>query len=38
MACVRACPEGARTLHAMDDAARWLHENCSARREPELFV
>jgi ferredoxin len=38
-ACIKKCPAGARVME--DDRwkgiATWLHENCSARKEPELF-
>lgn len=38
-ACIKNCPEGARSWQ--DDTvlgfARWLKENCGARKEPEVF-
>ena len=38
-ACVRACPENARSIAPgpFMDVAQWLHENFSARKEPEFF-
>lgn len=35
-ACVRACPAGLRTYST--PFAAFLHEHCSARREPETFL
>ena len=35
-ACVKACPAGMRTYSTPFDA--FLHEKCSARREPETFL
>ena len=35
-ACVKECPEGARTFDTPYTAM--LHKNFSARREPELFI
>ena len=35
-ACVKACPNGARVYD--NPFAAFLHENFSARREPELFL
>lgn len=38
-ACIKSCPEGARAIE--DDTwkgiANWLNENCSTRKEPEVF-
>ncbi len=38
-ACIRVCPESARklTFEPMVDATKRLHENCSERRDPEVF-
>ena len=35
-ACVRACPAGLRTYTTPFTA--FLHEHCSARRDPETFL
>jgi len=39
-ACVKSCPTGARAWkhERVKKAASWLHNNCSERREPELFL
>jgi len=38
-ACIKACPNQARVM--MDgpimDKARWLHDNCSQRKKPQMF-
>lgn len=38
-ACVKNCPEGARVMPdgMWKDIANWLHENCSVRKEPQMF-
>lgn len=38
-ACIKACPEGIRFWQdsMMKTIARWLHENCSSRKEPQVF-
>jgi len=38
-ACIKNCPEGARVMPdgAWKDIANWLHENCSVRKEPQMF-
>ncbi len=38
-ACIRACPSGARRWEdeMMSKIAHWLHEHCSARKEPQVF-
>ena len=38
-ACIKNCPEGARTMEdrMWKDIANWLNENCSARKEPLIF-
>lgn len=38
-ACVKSCPTGARVWEdpTMKKIATWLNENCSARKEPQLF-
>jgi len=38
-ACIKNCPEGARVMEdsMWKDIANWLHENCSARKEPQIF-
>ncbi len=38
-ACIKSCPTEARRLENPDmlKFAKWLHETCSARREPEIF-
>ena len=38
-ACVKNCPTGARVWEddGMKEIASWLNENCSARKEPQLF-
>ena len=39
-ACVKNCPTGARRMEdpGMQKTAKWLSENCSARKEPEVFM
>lgn len=39
-ACVRECPEDARVMddQRIKDVAKWLNENCSLRKEPEVFI
>jgi ferredoxin/flavodoxin len=38
-ACIKSCPEDARIFEddMMNTIAGWLHENCAARKEPQLF-
>ncbi|WP_319524328.1 EFR1 family ferrodoxin [uncultured Desulfosarcina sp.] len=38
-ACIKSCPEGARVMEdsKWKSIATWLNENCSARKEPQLF-
>lgn len=38
-ACIKNCPEGAITIEAgpILEKRQWLHENCSKRKEPELY-
>ena len=38
-ACIKNCPEGARIMEdsMWKDIANWLTENCSTRKEPEIF-
>lgn len=38
-ACIKNCPEGARVMEdsMWKDKARWLHENCDVRKEPQIF-
>ena len=38
-ACIKNCPTGARVWEdsMMKDIARWLNENCSTRKEPQIF-
>lgn len=38
-ACIKACPQEARHLKdsPVKDIAKWLHENCTKRKEPEFF-
>jgi ferredoxin len=38
-ACIKGCPEDARFWEdeKMRKIANWLNENCSARKEPQLF-
>ncbi len=38
-ACIKICPAGARVWEdsTMKYFANWLHENCSARKEPQIF-
>jgi len=39
-ACVKNCPTGARRMEdpGLEKTAKWLSENCSARKEPEIFM
>ena len=39
-ACVRECPENARVMDDLriKSVAKWLNENCSLRKEPEVFI
>lgn len=38
-ACIKNCPEGARVMEdsMWKNIANWLNENCSARKEPQIF-
>lgn len=38
--CIKACPPEARVIKEgpINDKAKWLHENYSKRKEPELFL
>lgn len=38
-ACIKNCPEGARYWEngTMREIAQWLSENCSSRKEPQIF-
>jgi ferredoxin len=38
-ACVKSCPTGARVWEdsMLKDIANWLNENCSTRKEPQIF-
>jgi ferredoxin len=38
-ACIKNCPEGARVIESSKwkNIATWLNENCSARKEPQMF-
>jgi len=38
-ACIKNCPEGARVMENSDwkKIANWLNENCSTRKEPQIF-
>ena len=38
-ACIKNCPEGARVMedNKWKNIAAWLNENCSARKEPQMF-
>ncbi|MCP4611069.1 MAG: 4Fe-4S dicluster domain-containing protein [Planctomycetes bacterium] len=38
-ACIKNCPTGARVWEdsMMNDIAKWLNENCSTRKEPQIF-
>jgi ferredoxin/flavodoxin len=38
-ACIKNCPTGARVWEdsMMEKIANWLNENCSTRKEPEIF-
>ena len=38
-ACIKNCPTGARVWEdsKLKDIANWLNENCSARKEPQIF-
>ena len=39
-ACIKSCPEGARVMEDSQwiNIANWLNDNCSTRKEPQLFV
>ena len=39
-ACIKACPQQVRTLKngPIRDKAKWLNENCSQRKEPQIFL
>ncbi len=39
-ACVKECPTAARIMDIprFKDVAKWLNENCSHRKEPEVFI
>lgn len=39
-ACIKNCPEGALKLDAapLKEKRQWLYENCSERKEPELYL
>lgn len=39
-ACIKNCPTQARIYTASDinEKAQWLHENCSERKSPEVFI
>jgi ferredoxin len=38
-ACIKNCPTGARFMKEgpWKDVANWLNENCSTRKEPQIF-
>jgi len=38
-ACIKNCPTGARVMEdsMMEKIANWLNENCSTRKEPQIF-
>jgi ferredoxin len=38
-ACIKNCPEGVRVIENSfwKDIANWLNENCSTRKEPQMF-
>lgn len=38
-ACIKSCPEGARVWEdsMVKNIANWLNENCSTRKEPQIF-
>jgi ferredoxin len=38
-ACIKSCPEGARVIEdsAWKNIAHWLNQNCSSRKEPQMF-
>jgi ferredoxin len=38
-ACIKNCPEGARVMEdsMWKNIANWLNENCSTRKEPQIF-
>ncbi len=38
-ACIKNCPEGVRVIEGSmwKDIANWLNENCSTRKEPQIF-
>ena len=39
-ACIKSCPTQARiyTVPRINDVTQWLYDNCSERKEPELFL
>lgn len=39
-ACVKICPEGALVMDAepLVEKRQWLHQNCSGRKEPEVYL
>ena len=39
-ACIKICPVDAVSIHAppLLEKKHWLHENCSTRKEPQLFI
>lgn len=38
-ACIKACPLKARVRNQISDTiAKWLHDNCQERKEPEIFL
>lgn len=39
-ACVKECPTNARVMELpfVKNISKWLHENCSERKEPEVFI
>lgn len=39
-ACIKNCPENALVIEAtpLKEKRQWLHEQCSTRKEPELFL
>jgi len=38
-ACIKNCPTGAKVWEdsMMKNIANWLNENCSSRKEPQIF-
>ncbi len=39
-ACIRICPVSALSIHAhpLLEIKKWLHDNCTTRKEPQLFI